>query len=89
MNRLWQIISTVLGAISVLFYVSSKSKDRKIEKHKDEADRYKSQADQERFKASEERKTKHAHDNVRSASESDIDSMLNKQGALRDRLSED
>ena len=84
MNKFWQIISAILGAFSVLFYVSNKSKDRKIEKHKDEADRYKSEAGQERFKASEERKTKHAHDNVRSASESDIDSMLVKQNALRD-----
>ena len=84
MNKLWQIITGILGAISVFFYVLNKSKDRQIEKHKDEADKYKSQAEQEQFKAESERETKHAHDNVRSASESDIDSMLNKQNALRD-----
>lgn len=84
MSKIKDIVLAIGGLILAFFYVSNKSKDRKIEKHKDEADRYKSQADQERFKASEERKTKHAHDNVRSASESDIDSMLVKQNALRD-----
>jgi len=84
MSRLWQIISAMLGALSVLFYVLNKSKDRKIEKHKDEAERYKSKAEQERFKAESERETKHAHDNVRNASEPNIDSMLDKQNALRD-----
>ena len=84
MNRLWQIISAILGALSVLFYVSSKSKDRQIEKHKDEADKYKSQAEQQGYIAESERTTKHAHDDVRGASESDIDSMLDKQNALRD-----
>ena len=36
MSKLWQIISAALGALSVLFYVSNKSKDRKIEKQSDE-----------------------------------------------------
>lgn len=36
MSKLWQILSVVLGALSVLFYVSNKSKDRKIEKQNDE-----------------------------------------------------
>ena len=89
MNKLWQIISAILGALSVLFYVSNKSKDRKIEKHKDEADYYKSQAEMQGYIAESERKAKHTKDRINSASEPDIDSMLNKQGALRDRLPRD
>ena len=84
MSKLWQIISAILGALSVLFYVSNKSKDRTIEKHKDEAERYKSKAEQEKFKADAEKDTKHAKDRIHSASESDTNSVLHKQNALRD-----
>ena len=89
MNKLWQIISAALGAISVFFYVSNKSKDRKIEKHKNEADQYKSEAEQQGYIAESEREAKHVKDRINNVSESDIDSMLDKQGALRDRLSKD
>ena len=84
MNRLWQILSAILGAFSVLFYALNKSKDRKIEKYKDESKRHESEAKQERFKGDAERKTKHDLDDIRGASESSTNSMLDKQGALRD-----
>ena len=84
MNKIWQAITGVLGALSVFFYISNKSKDRKIEKHKDEAERYKAEAEMQGYIAESEREAKRVKDRVNSASESDIDRMLSKQGALRD-----
>ena len=84
MNKLWQIISAMLGALSVLFYVSNKSKDRKIEKHKDEADYYKSQAEMQGYIAESEREAKRTKDLINSTSEPDIDSMLDERKAFRD-----
>ncbi len=78
------IFVAVLGALSALFYALNKSKDRKIEKYKDESKRHESEAKKERFKGDAERETKHAHDDIRGTSESSVDSMLDKQGALRD-----
>lgn len=89
MSKIKDIVLAVGGLILAFFYVSNKSKDRKIEKHKNEADRYKSEAEQQGYIAESERTAKHVKDRINSATESDIDSMLNKQGALRDRLSED
>lgn len=84
MSRFWQIISAILGALSALFYALNKKKDKQIEKHKDEAERYKAEAEMQGYIAESERKAKRVKDRINSASESDIDSMLKQQGALRD-----
>ena len=84
MNKLWQIISAMLGALVAFFYVSNKSKDRKIEKHKDEADYYKSQAEMQGYIAESEREAKRTKDLINSTSESDIDGMLEERKAFRD-----
>ncbi len=84
MNKLWAFLSGVLGALSVFFYVSNKQKDKKIKRHKDEAERYKAEAEQQRYIAKSERTTKRIKDRIDRASESDIDRLLKQQGALRD-----
>ena len=84
MNKIKDILLMIGGALSVFFYISNKSKDRKIEKHKDEAEQYKAEAELQGYIAESEREAKRTKDRVNSASESDIDRMLREQGALRD-----
>ena len=84
MGKIKNILLAIGGLILAFFYALLKSKDRQIEKHKDEAERYKSKAKQEKFKADAEKGTKHTKDRVNSASESDTNSMLHEQNALRD-----
>ena len=84
MNKIWQAITGVLGALSVFFYISNKSKDRKIEKHKDEAERYKAEAEMQGYIAESERESKHTKDRISQHSESDIDRMLDDHNAYRD-----
>ncbi len=84
MSRFWAFLSGVLGALSALFYALNKKKDKQIEKHKDETERYKAEAKMQGYIAKSERTTKRTKDRIDRASESDIDSMLKQQGALRD-----
>ena len=84
MNKIWQAITGVLGALSVFFYISNKSKDRKIEKHKDEAERYKAEAELQGYIAESEREAKRTKDHISQHSESDIDRMLRDHNAYRD-----
>lgn len=84
MSRFWAFLSGVLGALSALFYALNKKKDKQIEKHKDETKRYKAEADMQRRIAESERKAKRVKDRINSASESDIDSMLDERKAFRD-----
>lgn len=84
MNKLWAFISGILGALSVFFYVSNKQKDKKIKRHKDEAERYRAEADEQRYIAKSERETKRIKDRINRASESDIDRMLEEHDAFRD-----
>ncbi|UNM95940.1 hypothetical protein MMG00_12165 [Ignatzschineria rhizosphaerae] len=84
MDKFKNILLAIGGLILAFFYALLKSKDRQIEKHKNEAERNKSKAEKEKFKADAEKDTKHTKDRINSASESDIDGLLNKQNALRD-----
>lgn len=84
MSRFLAFLSGVLGALSALFYALNKKKDKEIEKHKDEADRYKAEAEMQGYIAESERKAKRVKDRINSASESDIDSMLDELKAFRD-----
>ena len=84
MSRFWAFLSGVLGALSALFYALNKKKDKQIEKHKDEAERYKAEAEMQGYIAESERKAKRVKDRINSASESDIDSMLDERKAFRD-----
>ena len=84
MSRFWAFLSGVLGALSALFYALNKKKDKQIEKHKDEAERYKAEAEMQGYIAESERKAKRVKDRINSASESDIDSMLDELKAFRD-----
>lgn len=84
MSRFWAFLSGVLGALSALFYALNKKKDKQIEKHKDGAERYKAEAEMQGYIAESERKAKRVKDRINSASESDIDSMLDERKAFRD-----
>jgi len=84
MSRFWAFLSGVLGVLSALFYALNKKKDKQIEKHKDEAERYKAEAEMQGYIAESERKAKRVKDRINSASESDIDSMLDERKAFRD-----
>lgn len=84
MSRFWAFLSGVLGALSALFYALNKKKDKQIEKHKDEAERYKAEAEMQGYIAESEREAKRVKDRISSASESDIDSMLDELKAFRD-----
>lgn len=84
MSKIKDILLMIGGALSVFFYALNKLKDRKIEKHKDEADKYRAEAELQGYIAESEREAKRVKDRINSASESDIDGMLSKQGALRD-----
>lgn len=84
MSKIKDILLMIGGALSVFFYISSKSKDRKIEKHKDEADKYRAEAELQGYIAESEREAKRVKDRINSASESDIDRMLDECKAFRD-----
>ncbi|WP_026878511.1 DUF2681 domain-containing protein [Ignatzschineria larvae DSM 13226] len=84
MDKLKNIILTIGGLILAFFYALLKSKDRKIEKHKDEAERYKSKAETQERIIESEKNARHVRDRINSASESDIDRMLDERKAFRD-----
>lgn len=84
MSKIKDILLMIGGALVAFFYISNKSKDRKIEKHKDEAERYKAEAEMQGYIAESEREAKRAKDRINSTSESDIDSMLEQHKAFRD-----
>ena len=84
MNKLWQIISAILGAISVFFYVSNKSKDRKIEKQKDEIKSKDQRIEEGKFINEKEKQAKQIKDGFASADDPTVNGVLDKQGALRD-----
>lgn len=78
MNRLWQIISTVLGAISVLFYVSNKSKDRQIEKQSDEIKARDQKIEEGKFINEQNDKTVVNKNDASNMSDDDIASVYDK-----------
>ena len=84
MSKIKDILLMIGGALSVFFYISNKSKDRKIEKHKDEAERYKAEAEMQGYIAESERESKRTKDRISQHSESDIDRMLDDHNAYRD-----
>lgn len=84
MSKIKDILLMIGGALSVFFYISNKSKDRKIEKHKDEAEQYKAEAELQGYIAESEREAKRTKDHISQHSESDIDRMLRDHNAYRD-----
>lgn len=78
MSKLWQIISAVLGAISVFFYVSNKSKDRKIEKQSDEIKAKDQKIEEGKFINEQNDKTVVNKNDASNMSDDDITGMYDK-----------
>ena len=78
MNKLWQIISAMLGALSVLFYVSNKSKDRKIEKQSDEIKQKDQKIEEGKFINEQNDKTTVNKNDASNMSNDDIASVYDK-----------
>ena len=78
MSKLWQIISAILGALSVLFYVSNKSKDRKIEKQNDEIKAKDQKIEEGKFINEQNDKTVVNKNDASNMSDDDIASVYDK-----------
>lgn len=78
MSKLWQIISAMLGALSVLFYVSNKSKDRKIEKQGDEIKQKDQKIEEGKFINEQNDKTVVNKNDASNMSDDDIASVYDK-----------
>lgn len=78
MNKIWQIISAILGALSVLFYVSNKSKDRKIEKQGDEIKQKDQKIEEGKFINEQNDKTVVNKNDASNMSNDDIASVYDK-----------
>lgn len=78
MSKLWQIISAMLGALSVLFYALIKSKDRKIEKQGDEIKQKNQKIEEGKFINAQNDKTTVNKNDASNMSNDDIASMYDK-----------
>lgn len=78
MSKLWQIISAMLGALSVLFYVSNKSKDRKIEKQSNEIKQKDQKIEEGKFINEQNDKTVVNKNDASNMSDDDIASVYDK-----------
>ena len=78
MSKLWQIISAVLGAISVFFYALNKSKDRKIEKQGDEIKQKDQKIEEGKFINEQNDKTIVNKNDASNMSDDDIASVYDK-----------
>ena len=84
MSKLKNIVIAIIGALLTILHISNKSKDRKIEKHKNEADKYKAEAEMQGYIAESERSAKEVKNRISHADERAIDIMLDKHNAYRD-----
>lgn len=84
MNKIRSIFTWLLAVATAIFYILIQQKNNKIEKQKHEIDKAESKNNELQFINDKEREAKNVAGSVNSATESDLDSMLSKQGALRD-----
>ena len=84
MNKILSVLVTVMSAIGAFLMLLIRQKNRELEKKDDEIKQHKSKAEQQQFIAEQETETKNATSSISSASESDIDSMLEQTGSYRD-----
>ncbi|MDM1545531.1 DUF2681 domain-containing protein [Ignatzschineria indica] len=84
MNKILSVLITVMSAIGAFLMLLIRQKNRELEKKDDEIKQHKSKAEQQQFIAEQETETKNATSSISSASESDIDSMLEQTGSYRD-----
>ena len=84
MNKILSVLITVMSAIGAFLMLLIRQKNRELEKKDDEIKQHKSKAEQQQFIAEQETETKNATSSINSASESDIDSMLEQTGSYRD-----
>ncbi|PWD85818.1 DUF2681 domain-containing protein [Ignatzschineria cameli] len=84
MNKVLSVLVTVMSAIGAFLMLLIRQKNRELEKKDDEIKQHKSKAEQQQFIAEQETETKNATSSISSASESDIDSMLEQTGSYRD-----
>lgn len=89
MNKIWSVLTTILGALSAFLVLSIRRKNKELENKDDEIKRQTAKAEQSGFIARAETEAKNTASSISSSSESDLDRLLIEQGAVRDRLSRD
>ncbi|MBS7836323.1 hypothetical protein [Wohlfahrtiimonas chitiniclastica] len=84
MSKLRSYLIILWGALSAFLLLVIQSKNRKIEKQKEQIRQYKSKYEELMFINKKEQESKNDQDKINIASEHDIDSMLEQSKAYRD-----
>ncbi len=83
MNKILSVLVTVTSAIGAFLMLLIRQKNRELEKKDDEIKQHKSKSEERQFIADQETETKNAASSISSASESDIDSVLEQTDSYR------
>ena len=84
MRKLRLYLLIAWGVLTALFYALLKSKNRKIEKQKEQIKQHKSKHEELQFINDQEKKTKDDKNSINTSSESDVDKLLERHKAYRD-----
>ncbi|MBS7827505.1 hypothetical protein J7624_10175, partial [Wohlfahrtiimonas chitiniclastica] len=76
MRKLRLYLLIAWGVLTALFYALLKSKNRKIEKQKEQIKQHKSKHEELQFINDQEKKTKDDKNSINTSSESDVDKLL-------------
>lgn len=83
MNKILSVLVTVTSAIGAFLMLLIHQKNRELEKKDDEIKQHKSKSEERQFIADQETETKNVASSISSASESDIDSVLEQTDSYR------
>lgn len=83
MNKVLSVLVTVMSAIGAFLMLLVRQKNRELEKKDDEIKQHESKSEERQFIADQETETKNAASSISSASESDIDSVLEQTDSYR------
>lgn len=83
MNKILSVLVTVMSAVGAFLMLSIRQKNRELEKKDDEIKQHKSKSEERQYIADQETETKNAASSISSASESDIDSVLEQTDSYR------
>ncbi|OYQ84409.1 hypothetical protein B9T21_09900 [Wohlfahrtiimonas chitiniclastica] len=84
MRKLRLYLLIAWGVLTAFFYALLKSKNRKIEKQKEQIKQHKSKHEELHFINDQEKKTKDDKNSINTSSESDVDKLLEHHKAYRD-----
>ncbi|OYQ80836.1 hypothetical protein B9T11_04970 [Wohlfahrtiimonas chitiniclastica] len=84
MRKLRLYLLIAWGVLTALFYALLKSKNRKIEKQKEQIKQHKSKHEELQFINDQEKKMKDDKNSINTSSESDVDKLLERHKAYRD-----